>query len=31
VAGLSVIELLEEVHGDDGVVSNEGVGELMGG
>jgi len=28
VAGLAVVELLEEVGGDDGVVSDEGV-ELM--
>ena len=30
VAGLAVVELLEEVRGDDGVVSDEGV-ELMAG
>src|SRR5712671_817700 len=31
VAGLAVVELLEEVGGDDGVVSDKGVGELMAG
>jgi len=30
VAGLAIVELLEEVGGDDGVVSDEGV-ELMAG
>src|SRR5216683_8122046 len=30
VAGLSVVELLEEVHGDDGVVSDEGVKFMAG-
>ena len=30
VAGLSVVELLQEVGGDDGVVSNEGVEFMVG-
>ena len=31
VVGLSVVELLQEVRGDDGVVSDEGVEVMVGG
>ncbi len=31
MAGLSVVELLQEVRGDDGVVSDEGVELMVGG
>ncbi len=31
MAGLSVVELLEEVCGDDGVISDEGVELMVGG